>query len=103
MARLTGWGRARVLPLLGLTCAGCPAAPKEGPPPAESLEIAVAAPHALGALAGGTDAAPHAVVGSGGPSRPDPDDPPDSDDDESDGGVTPAPDGGSVGPEDIPL
>jgi hypothetical protein len=98
-----GWGRGLALPLLGLACAGCPAAPKEGPPPAESLEIAVAAPHALGALAGGTEAAPRAVVGSGGPSRPGPDDPPDSDDDESDGGVAPAPDGGGVGPEDIPL
>jgi len=98
-----GWGRGLAVPLLGLTCAGCPGAPKEGPPPAESLEIAVAAPHALGALAGGTEAAPRAVAGSGEPSRSGPDEPPDSDDDDSDGGVAPAPDAGTTGPEDVPL
>lgn len=102
MARLTGHAAA-VLTLAGLFCVGCPAAPKEGPPPAESLKIAVAAPHALGALAGGTDAAPHAVVGSGGPARPGPDDPPDSEDDDADGGVPPPPTAGSAGPEDVPL
>jgi hypothetical protein len=103
MARVRGRGRALALPFVGLACAGCPSAPKEGPPPAESLEIAVAAPHALGALAGGTEAAPRAVVGSGGPSRPGPEDAPDSDDDEGDAGVAPAPDAGSGGPEDVPL
>ena len=103
MARLNGWRRLLGPSLAGLACAGCPAAPKEGPPPAESLEIAVAAPHALGALAGGTDAAPRAVVGTSGPARPGAEDPPDSDDDDTDGGVAPAPDAGSAGPEDVPL
>jgi hypothetical protein len=42
--------------LLGL--AGCPAVPNEPPPPAAKLEIPVAPPHARGAKAGGTDAAP---------------------------------------------
>ncbi len=102
MARLTGRG-ALVLVALGCLCAGCPSAPKEGPPPAESFEIAVAAPHALGALAGGTEAAPRAVSGSGAPRHPAPDDSPDSDDDDADGGVAPAPDAGSAGPEDVPL
>jgi len=87
---------------LGLVCAGCPAAPKDGPPPAESFEVAQAAPHALGALAGGTEAAPHAVVGSGPAARSGPDDPPDSDDDDADGGAAPPPDAGSA-PEDVPL
>ena len=102
MARVKARGAVLPSALLGLWCTGCPAAPKEGPPPAESLEIAVAAPHALGALAGGTDAAPRAVTGNGPGPRSGTDDSPDSDDDESDGGVAPAPDAGT-GPEDVPL
>jgi hypothetical protein len=39
----------------------CPSNRAEGPPPAESLEVASAAPGALGALAAGTDAAPPVV------------------------------------------
>lgn len=102
MARLKGRGEALALLLLGCLCAGCPGAPKEGPPPAESLEIAAAAPHALGALAGGTEAAPRAVTATGAPARPGSDDSPDPDDDDSDGGVAPTPDAGA-GPEDLPL
>lgn len=102
MARVTGKGAVLVLATLGLFCAGCPGPAKEGPPPAESFEIASAAPHALGALAAGTDAAPHAVVGPGTAAHADPDDTPDPDDDD-DGGVAPAPDAGSSGPEDVPL
>jgi hypothetical protein len=47
--------------VLGLACAGCPAGAKDSLPPEETTEIASAAPRALGALAGGTDAAPPAV------------------------------------------
>lgn len=43
-------------PLLLLT--GCPAPQSDPPPPPRKPEIATAPPHALGALAGGTDAAP---------------------------------------------
>jgi hypothetical protein len=38
---------------------GCPALPVDPPPPPRKAEIAIAPPHALGALAAGTDAAPH--------------------------------------------
>ena len=86
---------------LALACVGCPSAPKEGPPPAESFAIASAAPRALGALAAGTDAAPRALT-SPGPLRADPDEAvPDPDDEEPDAGVA-SPDAGS-GPEDLPL
>ena len=47
---------------LGLAAAGCPAGPKEQSPPDEGTALASAAPRALGALAGGTDAAPPAFV-----------------------------------------
>jgi hypothetical protein len=43
---------------LAFAATGCPGVSKEPPPPAENLEITSAAPRALGALAGGTDAAP---------------------------------------------
>ena len=89
----------------GLLCAGCPGIPKEGPPPAESLEIASAAPHALGALAAGTEAAPRAVTAPGAQARPGPDEPApeaDGDEDEEDGG-SPVPDAGMSSPEDLPL
>jgi hypothetical protein len=59
--------------LVALLCTGCPSSPKEAPPPPESLEIASAAPGAVGALAGGTQAAP--MVGSFRRSEPQPDDP----------------------------
>jgi hypothetical protein len=59
--------------LLALASTGCPSSPKEAPPPPESLEIASAAPRALGALAGGTEAAPS--VGSLRRAEPQPDDP----------------------------
>ena len=97
MARLT---RA-VLPLFALLAVGCPQLPKEGPPPAESFEIASAAPHALGALAGGTDDAPAGVRP---PARPGPDDPPGMpDEDEEDAGAAPPPDAAIESPEDVPL
>ncbi|HEX6273210.1 MAG TPA: hypothetical protein VFZ53_09225 [Polyangiaceae bacterium] len=44
-----------------LACFGCPSGTKEPLPREETSELASAAPHALGALAGGTDAAPPAV------------------------------------------
>jgi hypothetical protein len=59
--------------LLALTCTACPSSPREAPPPAESLEIASAAPGAMGALAGGTEAAP--TVGSMRRNQPQPEDP----------------------------
>lgn len=52
--------RFRLPLLLGFVVAltGCPAVPSEPPPPPSKAEIAIAPPHALGALAAGTDAAP---------------------------------------------
>lgn len=41
-----------------LSLTGCPSAPNEAPPPVRKPEIPTAPPHALGALAAGTDAAP---------------------------------------------
>lgn len=46
---------ALVLPLL---LSACPTPPSDPPPPPRQAEIPAAPPHALGALAGGTDAAP---------------------------------------------
>jgi hypothetical protein len=87
---------------LALVCIGCPGAPKEGPPPAESVIIASAAPRALGALAAGTDAAPRALVTPGGALKADPDEAvPDPDDDDPDAGVA-GPDAGSSA-EELPL
>jgi hypothetical protein len=43
---------------LSLLCVGCPAPPRDPPPPPRKAEIPTAPPRALGALAGGTDAAP---------------------------------------------
>ena len=88
---------------IGLLASACPSAPKEGPPPAETFEVASAAPHALGALAGGTQAAPHAVVSPGGLARPAPDEPAPDPDEEDDGGPPPTPDAGAGSPEDLPL
>lgn len=62
--------RSAALPL-SFALAGCPGVRKDPPPAAESLEITSAAPGALGALAGGTDAAPPVGV----PRQPSPDDP----------------------------
>jgi hypothetical protein len=94
----------RVAPVLvGLLACACPSAPKEGPPPAESLEIASAAPHALGALAGGTQAAPHAVTSPGGVVRQAPDEPAPDPDEDDDAGAPPAADAGASSPEDVPL
>jgi hypothetical protein len=50
--------RARALVLLALLVCGCPSAPSDPPPPTRKPEIPTAPPHALGALAAGTDAAP---------------------------------------------
>jgi len=82
---------------------GCPSVRKDPPPPAENLEITSAAPGALGALAGGTDAAPPVGVPRRGPN---PDDPfgleQPSEEQELDGG---ADDGGAAteAPENVPL
>jgi preprotein translocase subunit SecD len=61
---------------LGLVAAaaslsGCPAVSADPPPPPRLPEIAVAPPHALGALAAGTDAAPHPEATPGGEVEPD--------------------------------
>lgn len=53
--------RRRLVPALALLCVACPSGAKDPPPPEETTEIASAAPRAVGALAGGTDAAPPAV------------------------------------------
>jgi hypothetical protein len=47
---------------VALACGGCPSGEKEAPPREEPAELASAAPKALGALAGGTDAAPPVVL-----------------------------------------
>jgi len=53
---------AKLRPIaLVLACVACPSGSKQTPPPDEGTELASAAPRALGALAGGTDAAPPAV------------------------------------------
>lgn len=95
--------RGTAAALVGLLASACPSAPKEGPPPAESFEVASAAPHALGALAGGTQAAPHAVVSPGGVVHPAPDEAAPDPDEEEDGGPPPLPDAGAGSPEDVPL
>ena len=104
MDRLSGGKRrGTVLATLALLCGGCPSAPKEGPPPAESFAIASAAPRALGALAAGTDAAPRALTSPGGPLRAEPDEAvPGPDGEELDGGIE-TPDAGGPAPEDLPL
>ncbi len=86
--------------VLGMACMACPAGPKDPPPPEESAEIASAAPRALGALAGGTDAAPPAVFvprqpGEEPEAMPIPDLGPDA-------GFE-APDAGVVGNDELPL
>jgi hypothetical protein len=60
MDRVTGRGVSRALAggFSAFVLAGCPGVQKDPPPPAENLTITSAAPKALGALAGGTDAAP---------------------------------------------
>ena len=50
-----------LVPALALLCVACPSGAKDPSPPVETTDIASAAPRALGALAGGTDAAPPAV------------------------------------------
>lgn len=101
MARVTAVRLRGALPWLALLAVGCPGGPKEGPPPAESLEIASAAPHALGALAAGTDGAP--ASNRSAPSGAD--DGSGSSDDEDDAGAAPAPgpDAAIEAPEDVPL
>jgi hypothetical protein len=89
---------AVLLPFASLAV-GCPSARREPPPPAERFAIASAAPGALGALAGGTKAAPQALTPSGTPTTNDEDNPllPGDDDDEV------APDAGAKSPENLPL
>jgi hypothetical protein len=102
MARLTRGCGPLLSAAAGLFATACPGAPKDSPPPAESYEIASAAPHALGALAGGTEAAPRAVTTPAGP-RPLPDETAPDPEDEEDGGALPAPDAGAASGEDLPL
>jgi hypothetical protein len=99
MARLSATGRALLFACVALPVAACGRAAKEGPPPAETLEIASAAPGAVGALAGGTEAAPSGFHTT----TPEPSGVPEPDDDEvEDGGAAP-PDAAIESPEDIPL
>jgi hypothetical protein len=88
---------------LALLAAGCPTAPKEGPPPPESYSIPSAAPGAVGALAAGTKDAPRALLP---PTRKDPsgveEDPFFPEGEDADGGPAPEPDAGTA-PEDLPL
>jgi len=79
-----------LLCLLVLT--GCPTAPSEPPPPLRKPEIPTAPPHALGALAAGTDAAPRPDL-TPPPGEAEPDVPPAE--------PTPAPEG-SVPAPDLP-
>jgi hypothetical protein len=93
--------RPLVLATLSLL-AGCPRAQRDAPPPAESLEISSAAPGALGALAGGTDAAPPVGVLRRNPSPDDPFGLQQPEELEQDGGT----DGGGAeieAPENVPL
>jgi hypothetical protein len=48
-----------VLGALALLLSGCPAVSSDPAPPPRKAEIPIAPPRALGALAAGTDAAPH--------------------------------------------
>ncbi len=86
--------------VLGLAASGCPAGQKDQVPPDEGSALASAAPGALGALAGGTDAAPPAFVPPRAPIEspegiPMPEVEPDA-------GAEPE-DAGSVGQGDLPL
>jgi len=100
MARLSSPWSAGLAAAVAFGLGGCARAPKEGPPPAESLEVASAAPRALGALAAGTEAAP---TGWRTPAGPDPEAAPDDSDEDDDGGVAPGKDAGLTSPEDLPL
>jgi hypothetical protein len=55
------YGKLAAVVASSFACLGCPSGPKEPLPREETTELAAAAPRALGALAGGTDAAPPAV------------------------------------------
>ncbi len=99
MARLTHVRFLAPALVLGLSATGCPDRQHDAPLPAESYEIASAAPGALGALAGGTDAAPGAPL-----SDPDLLDPDDTGDEPgpTDGGV-PEVQPPAAEPENVPL
>src|SRR3954468_23078836 len=60
---------------MAMLTAGCPSVVSEPPPPMRQPEIPVAPPHALGAHAAGTDAAPHPDTARPG-GEADPDAPP---------------------------
>jgi len=102
MARLSVAVRAVALAGAALCAPACGRTSNEGPPPAESLEIASAAPGAVGALAAGTEAAPS---GFHAPSSPEPEATPEGPDDDEieDGGAPPPRDAAIESPEDIPL
>jgi len=95
MARLT-LGHAALL-VAGVAAASCQPVTKEGPPPAESYEVASAAPRALGALAAGTDDAPPGIR------NPAPAGPEDAEPDDEDDAGAPHPDAAFEAPEDVPL
>lgn len=76
-----------------LLAASCRSEPNEPPPPAAHCELVVAPPHARGARAAGTDAAPPLPTELG-PAEPE--EPDNADDDDSDAGE---PEAGSVEPD----
>lgn len=55
--------RLWVIGLSALALGGCGSAPSEAPPPPRKVELVHAPPHALGARAAGTDAAPKPELG----------------------------------------
>lgn len=68
---MSRWLELATLSIAVLLCAGCPSAPGDAPPPPRKLEIPTAPPHAVGALAAGTDAAPRPEVSPLGEAEPD--------------------------------
>ena len=87
---MSGVARSLLL-LVALALSGCPALSTDPPPPSTKPEIPTAPPHALGALAAGTDAAPKPDTSPGmgfAPSVPLP----------PGGGAAPAPDAGAPAP-----
>lgn len=96
---MTDGFRKAALAATALAVVGCPSTQKEAPPPPEAPEVASAAPHALGALAAGTEAAPRglAMAGSDGDDDSGGSPPPDE------GPPTGVPDAGALPPGDIPL
>ena len=103
MDRLSAALRGALVGALPFALGGCPSGAKDPPPLAESFAVSSAAPGALGALAGGTDAAPPV----GAPRRmPSPDDPfglEQAPEEEAPDGGQPDSGAEAEGPENVPL